>query len=136
MAKSTLDKALEAADAGTPAPQAPMTTAQSISLAAADAMKNAEKDTFKLHQTLIAEERVKVQLAPMYRPYFGKIMAVGLGGIYIYFPVDGRSYPVPKSFAAIIHARRRAVDAHIMRKNRLADVQNNFESYAGELKLV
>jgi len=88
------------------------------------------------YQELMAEEKVEVTMAPMYQPYFGENMTVGLNGLNIYLPIDGRAYKVPKSYAAIIHARRRMVDDQITRRNRLSNVSANRESYAGELSLI
>jgi len=85
---------------------------------------------------LRAEEKVSISLAPMYRPYFGDVMSVFLNGLPIYLPIDGRSYQIPKSYAMIVQERRRRVDEHVMRSQRLADVQSNFERSAGELVLI
>jgi hypothetical protein len=140
VAKSTLDKVLEQTEAAIPAAPAaqqmmtPAMIKQALSLTLSATMKQGEREMYALHKRLIAEPKVKVSLSPMYRPYFGNVMLVGNGGITIYFPIDGKSHDVPKSYARIIHGRRRAVDVHIMRKNRLADVQSNFETAAGELK--
>jgi hypothetical protein len=94
-----------------------------------------ERKTMELAKQLSEEDKVEIALAPSYRAYFGNVMTVGLNGITIYFPIDGRKYKVSKSFAAIIEGRRRSADDYMLRKNRLADVQNNVESYAGELKM-
>lgn len=87
-------------------------------------------------QKLKSEAKKPVTLAPMYQPYFGEVMTVGLNGLNIYVPVNGRTYQVPESYAMIIQERRRRVDAHILRTNRLANVQSNFERTAGELVLI
>lgn len=80
---------------------------------------------------------VEVSMAPMYRPYFGNIMTVTLNNLSIYLPLDGRGYKIPRPYAAIVHARRRAVDDHVMRMERMADVQKNFDGKdAGSLELI
>jgi hypothetical protein len=101
----------------------------------AQAMASVHDDTKTVHEALLAQDKVNVSLAPQYRPYFGKVMTVSLNGIPIYLPVNGRQYAVPRDYAAVIHGRRRAVDDLLMKTNRMADVRNNFETYAGELKL-
>ena len=109
---------------------------QSIAANASTAMVEAERQTAALYKQLTTEAQVPVSLAPLYRPYFGDIMTVGLNGLNIYLPVDGRTYQVPASYAPIVQERRRRVDDMIARRQRMADVQSNFERYAGEIKLV
>lgn len=77
-------------------------------------------------------ERVPVTLAPSYRHPFGKVMCVRLQGLAIYIPCDGKTYQVPKDFAAIIHARRRAYDEQEMRQEQMAQTSNNFEQFPGQ----
>lgn len=77
-------------------------------------------------------ERVPVTLAPSYRHPFGKVMCVRLQGLAIYIPCDGKTYQVPKPFAAIIHARRRAFDQQEMRQEQMAQVSNNYEQFPGQ----
>lgn len=81
------------------------------------------------------EEKVPMYLSPMYRPHFGKVMAVSINGIKIYFKVDGSTQMVPKSFADEIANRRLQMDAILTKQSRMADVQTNVESSPGELKL-
>lgn len=116
--------------------ETPATSVQGAGNTPAPSPAVTEQETLRsMHQKLVGEERVRLSLAPQYRPYFGKVMVVSLGGIPIYFPVDGMSYAVPRSYAKIIQERRRRIDAYLMRKNRLADVRSNLEGYAGELQL-
>lgn len=131
MARSAIDKVLD--NAPESSPQVKTQTAIAKSNQAYD---KAQKKTLENYSELLAEEKVEVTLAPMYQPYFGEIMTVGLNGLNIYVPVDGRSHKVPKSYAGIIHGRRRMVDDQISRRNRLSNVSANRESYAGELTLV
>jgi hypothetical protein len=78
----------------------------------------------------------EVSMAPMYAPWFGNIMAVGLNGLTIYLPLDGRTYKVPIQYAQIIQGRRRAVDDFVMRTKQMSNVQSNREDYAGQLVLL
>lgn len=80
------------------------------------------------------EDLVSVTLAPTYRHPFGKVMPVRLNGYSIFVPCNGRAYKIPKSYAAIVHARRRAYDEQEMRQESMAQVQNNFEQYPGQLQ--
>lgn len=80
------------------------------------------------------EELVPVTLAPTYRHPFGKVMPVRLNGMSIFVPCDGKTYKIPKSFAAIVHARRRAFDEQELRQESMAQVTNNFEQYPGQLQ--
>ena len=82
-----------------------------------------------------AEERVEVYLSPMYRPYFGNVMCVAINGISIYFPVDGKPYKVPKTFADAICERRMAIDAILNKQDRMANVSANSEQTPGELSI-
>ena len=76
--------------------------------------------------------RVPVTLAPSYRHPFGKVMCVRLNGLAIYIPCDGKTYMVPKPFAAIIHARRRAFDEQELKQEQMAQTSNNFEQFPGQ----
>ena len=88
-----------------------------------------------IHDKLSKQKRVSVTIAPQYRPYFGDVMAVFLQGLAVYVPVDGRSYQIPEDFAAIVHERLARVNAHLLKCERMSNIQANVESYAGELKL-
>ena len=100
------------------------------------AVAEAQKMVLENAQQLKAEKKRPVTLAPMYQAYFGETMTVTLNGLSIYVPVNGRTYQVPKSYAQIIQERRRRVDEHILRAQRLSNVQSNFERTAGELVLI
>jgi hypothetical protein len=129
--RSALDQVL---DVIPDAPAGPVDVATAARKADA-AIANAATELQITHEKLIKEPRVKVSLGPQYRPYFGNVMAVYLQGIPIFLPLDGKAYSVPKSYAMIIHEKRRAVDRFIMRKARMSSVQENYETFAGELKL-
>ena len=46
-----------------------------------------------------SQEKVPVQVSPLYRPYFGNVMKVCINGISIYMPIDNTVHYVPKTFA-------------------------------------
>ena len=91
-----------------------------------ESLKNQFRDAMR------TAPRVPVTLAPSYRHPFGKVMCVRLQGLAIYIPCDGKTYNVPKPFAAIIHARRRAFDEQEMRQEQMAQTSNNFEQFPGQ----
>lgn len=80
------------------------------------------------------QEKVSVQISPMYRPYFGNNMAVSINGIAIYVPCDGKVYKVPRIFAVEIMARIRKIDEMLTRKERMTNISNNVESSPGDLR--
>lgn len=127
----TLDSIIAGVDeAATPA--ASDNPQELATIARTAALSNSKEIAF--HQKLQAAPKERLFLSPQYRPFFGERMPVVLNGVPIWFPVNGMTYSVPKPYAAIIHARRRMVDDFLTRRNRLADVQGNLETYAGELQ--
>jgi len=96
----------------------------------------AEANKHELAKEYTAEEKVPVYLAPLYKPYFGNVMPVCINGISIFFPVDGTTHMVPRSYAAIIEERRQAVDAIINKQGRMANISSNVETSPGELELI
>lgn len=133
--KSAIDKILSDA-----APEATKTKAKAEAKAVVSKsnqeLAKAQKLVQKNAKELKEQDQVTLSMAPMYRPYFGDVMTVSLNGLSIYFPLDGRGYKIPKAYAQIIQERRRRVDEHIMRTQRLANVTQNFERSAGELELI
>lgn len=108
---------------------------ESIEVRANKALLSAESRRRELIKYYTSETKVKVQVSPMYRPYFGNIMPVVLNGISIYVPIDGNAHSVPKSFANEIERRRKAIDTILLKQRRMSEVQSNFESTPGELQL-
>ena len=56
----------------------------------------------QLHESKLkrmAEPKVPMYLSPMYRPYLGNVADITINGVSIFFPVDGNTYEVPRSFA-------------------------------------
>lgn len=108
---------------------------ESIEVRANKALLSAESRRRELIRNYTLEKKVKIQISPMYRPYFGNIMPVIVNGIAIYFPIDGSVYEVPKTFATEIVRRRKAIDAILLKQRRMSEVQSNVEATPGELKL-
>lgn len=82
-----------------------------------------------------AEPKVEMYLSPQYRPFFGNVMTVSINGISIFFPVDGKTYKIPQTFADEITARRLNVDKIITRTGKMANVSANAEKSPGEIAL-
>ena len=82
-----------------------------------------------------AEKKVPMYLAPLYRPYFGNNMRVMINGVSIFFPVDGKTYEIPESFAIEIARRRVAIDEIVSKQGKMANIAENVESNPGELEL-
>lgn len=87
------------------------------------------------HKFYMAEEKVRVSISPFYRPYFGNVMSINVNGVHISVPCDGKSYAIPKTFADVVTERIWRVDMRITKRNRQANVRDNFERYPGELPL-
>jgi hypothetical protein len=84
----------------------------------------------------MSEEKVRVTISPFYRPNFGNVMPVGINGICVYVPCDGKTYLIPKTFADLVTERIMRVDDFITKQSRMADVRSNFDGMTpGELKL-
>ena len=124
---------LESTESNAAAQVAP--TPQNLAQAVRKADTLMRKQEQMIHDKLSKQKRVSVTIAPQYRPYFGDVMAVFLQGLAVYVPVDGRSYQIPEDFAAIVHERLARVNAHLLKCERMSNIQANVESYAGELKL-
>lgn len=124
---------LESTESNATAPVVP--TPRSLAQTVRQADSVMRKQEQMIHDKLSKQKRVSVTIAPQYRPYFGDVMAVFLQGLAVYVPVDGRSYQIPEDFAAIVHERLARVNAHLLKCERMSNIQANVESYAGELKL-
>lgn len=88
----------------------------------------------QLAQKYKNEEKLKVSIPPLYKPYFGNTMSVGINGITVYIPCDGKTYKVPKTHAIEAMSRIKKIDLMLTRKDRMRDIQNNVETSPGELK--
>lgn len=83
-----------------------------------------------------SEEKVPMQVSPLYRPYFGNVMKVCINGISIYMPIDNTTHYIPKTFADEIHSRVKAIDAIMKKQDKMANISGNLETTPGELPLV
>ena len=81
------------------------------------------------------EPKKSVMVAPMYAPYFGKVMHVSINGCSIAVPCDGRPYHIPETFAAEVFRRINAVNDQQSKAKRYSDVNSNIEGAPGELAL-
>lgn len=106
-----------------------------ITAASNKAVAEAEKDRKALAKSMREQELVPISISPLYRPYFGRTMAVTINGASVYIPCDGKTYKVPKVFANEIKVRISNQDELFAKKRRLSDVSNNFESSPGELRI-
>lgn len=82
-----------------------------------------------------AEPKVSVMIAPMYAPYFGRIMHVKINGISIAVPCNGKPYSIPETFAAEVARRLNAINEQQQQQKRYSDVAANVERAPGELSL-
>lgn len=120
----------EATEQLPPVPDA--TLAAKASAEMSESLKKTQENLVELQNSKL----VALSMSPMYAPYFGEVMTVGLNGLNIYFPVDGRTYKVREPYAMIIKKRQRAVDDLIKRQERMANVTANKEQSAGEMVLI
>lgn len=104
-------------------------TAARVELAASQTARQ------ELRKRYAAEKQVSVYLSPMYKPYFGRVMRVGINGVCIDFPVDGRNYKVPMSFASEIVRRRQSIDNILEKQKRMSEVAQDTEGSPGSLRL-
>jgi hypothetical protein len=102
---------------------------QNHTLLAKDQARKALVNVYK------AEPKISVMVAPMYADYFGKVMHVMINGISIAVPCNGKPYDIPKTFAAEVFRRLRAINEQQQRQKRYSDVSSNVENAPGELAL-
>ena len=81
------------------------------------------------------EPKKSVMIAPMYAPYFGKVMHVMINGCSIAVPCDGRPYDIPETFAGEVFRRINAINDQQSKAKRYSDVNSNIEGAPGELAL-
>lgn len=81
------------------------------------------------------EPKKSVMVAPMYAPYFGKVMHIKINGISIAVPCDGRPYDIPETFAGEVFRRINAINDQQSKAKRYSDVSTNIEGAPGELAL-
>lgn len=81
------------------------------------------------------EPKRSVMVAPMYAPYFGKVMHVMINGCSIAVPCDGRPYDIPETFAGEVFRRINKINDQQSKAKRYSDVSTNLEGAPGELAL-
>lgn len=99
----------------------------------ARAMVELEKKQRNVLEIYKAEPKINVRVAPSYAKYFGKLMRVSINGISVTVPCDGQSVALPETFATEVERRMRAMDKYENKQQRMANIQNNFESSPGQL---
>ena len=99
-----------------------------VEKAAAKKMLEATSKRRELAKYYRNEEKVDIYLSPTYQPYVGKVMRVSINGVSIYFPVNGSTNAVPKTFADEITSRRMKVDEIITKQTRMADIPVNLDT--------
>lgn len=99
----------------------------------AQAMLELEKKQRSLLERYKAQPKVNVRVAPSYAKYFGKMMRVSINGISVTIPCNGQSVALPKTFATEVERRMAAMDKYENKQQRMANIQNNFESSPGQL---
>lgn len=95
---------------------------------------NRESDRKKLLKHFSGEAKVQVIVSPFYKPYLGSTVMVSIQGITVWVPADGRTYKIPKSFAAELLGAIAAVDSRVQKIQRMSNVAQNFETSVGELR--
>lgn len=99
----------------------------------AKAMVELEKKQRNILELYKAEPKINVRVAPSYARYFGKLMRVSINGISVTVPCNGQAVSLPKTFAAEVERRMAAMDSYENKQQRMANIQNNFESSPGQL---
>ena len=79
------------------------------------------------------QQKVSVTIAPTYAPYLGRTVPVGINGVVIYVPADGRAYKIPYDFAAEVHRMLRRINQQIERSKNLGQYGQNKEPRIGEI---
>lgn len=97
-------------------------------------VNKAQNAKAKMAKQFKEQPKVKVQISPFYRPYFGNNMPIILNGIAVYVPCDGKMYEIPKAFADIVGERIGRIDRLIQKQGVMGGIIE--ESYAGENELL
>lgn len=94
-----------------------------------------EKNRKKVAKWFKEQDLAPVNIPPLYKPYFGRVMTVTLQGVSVAIPCDGKTYKIPASFAEEVKIRIANQNEMFEKKNRLSNSSGNFESSPGELNL-
>lgn len=109
-------------------------TPASVTKVAEKSLQAVEMRRRSLLKTYKDEDKIPVSISPLYKPYFGASMTVSVNGLSVVIPCDGRTYPLPKTFAIEAKGKIAKIDLMIDRKKKLRDVSSNSESTPGEIK--
>lgn len=66
------------------------------------AVKDLEKQVKDAAAALQAEKLVKVSIPKAFEKNIGPVLPVGINGVQLVLPVDGKEYDVPAPFKAIV----------------------------------
>lgn len=94
-----------------------------------------ERNRKRLARWFKEQEKVPVNIPPLYKPYFGRVMTVTLQGVSVAVPCDGKTYMIPASFAEEVKVRISNQNDMFEKKHRLGDTSRNLERSPGELNL-
>lgn len=100
-----------------------------------DNVAKAELNRKRLLEVYKSEPTIARSISPLYKPYMGKMIQISVNGITIYFPVDGSVHQVPESFATEIDSRIEAINATILKSQKMSNIAENHETFAGEIKM-
>lgn len=85
----------------------------------------------KAKLSLLNSKKIPISISPMYAAQFSDVMTVTINGYSIFVPCDGQTYMISEPFALEILTRIERADEKERVSNRMSNVQNNFEQYAG-----
>lgn len=109
-------------------------TTQENVLQREDTVQSVELKRRALVKKYKAQEKMAVNISPLYKPHFGNTLTVSINGITVCIPCDGKTYQVPETHAIEAISRVRKVDTMLTRKDRMQRVSDNFETTPGEIK--
>lgn len=75
------------------------TTKTAAAVAKETAVKDLEKSIKEAANALKSEKMVKVSVPKAFERHLGPTLPMGINGVMIVLPVDGKEYEVPKPFA-------------------------------------
>lgn len=78
-------------------------TTKSVAKAQETAVKDLEASIKKAAAQLNSEKLVKVSIPKAFEKAIGPTLPLGINGVMIVLPVDGKSYEVPSPFSAILN---------------------------------
>lgn len=97
-------------------------------------LRTASERRLRLAEKYRTEKKVPVSIAPSYAARLGRVANIIVNGCSVCVPCDGRTYEIPKTFAASLKRKLRNVDILEARGKALSNIANNVESFAGQLR--